>query len=147
MPSSGAGQGTTDDRPPPSDELFRALMDQAFDLIMVADRTGKTRYANAAFERVLGYPPDEIVGTSPAELAHPDDVPRLLAVIEQVASSPGAAGELDYRIRHRDGSWRWMQTIGRNLFDDPSVRGFLVTLRDVTEQRRTVEALRESEER
>ena len=147
MPSSGAGQGTTDDRPPPSDELFRTLMDQAFDLIMVADRTGTTRYANAAFERVLGYPPDEIVGTNPATLAHPDDVPRLLEVIEQVGSSPGAAGAVDYRLRHRDGSWRWMQTVGRNLFDDPSVRGYLVTLRDVTDERRAVEALRESEER
>ena len=114
---------------------------------MVADEKGITRYANEAFGRVLGYRPDELVGTSPAALAH------------RGRPSPADSGDRGRLARSRGhGNPRLPPASperlvvlaadgGQNLFADPSVRGFLITMHDLTEQKQAAEALRESEER
>ena len=134
--------------PPDSGEgVFRAIAEQSSDLMMIADRDLVVRWANTACERVLGYPPESLVGTDIFPMFHPDDVSSLAAAIERLCEVPGAAGAVDARIRAADGSWLWMETSGRNLLEDPAVRGFVVACRDVTNQRATEAALRASEAR
>ena len=102
---------------------------------MVADADHTVRWANMAFERVLGYEPESLVGRDILPLFHPDDLPRLAETIGRLSAVPGAAGTVDARIRAADGSWHQMETAGTNLLDDPAVRGFVVSMRDVTERR------------
>jgi hypothetical protein len=97
---------------------------------------------NQAAGPVLGRLPQELVGTNVASWLHPDDIPVLQAAIAAERETPGSVGEVDYRMRHADGSWRWLETSGKNLVDEPAVGGFLVTLRDISE-RKAAEAERE----
>lgn len=125
-----------------SAERFQALTEQSFDLIIVTDADSVIGYVNQAVGPVLGRLPEELVGTNVASWLHPDDVPALQAAIAAERETPGSVGEVDYRMRHADGSWRWLETSGKNLVDEPAVGGFLVTLRDISE-RKAAEAERE----
>ena len=118
-----------------SAERFQALTEQAFDLIVVTDADSVITYASPAVGPVLGRLPEELVGTTVASWLHPDDVAALQAAIAAERETPGAVGEVDYRMRHADGSWRWLETSGKNLVDEPAVGGFLVTLRDISERK------------
>ena len=108
---------------------------------------GLATYANSAIERILGYTPEEFTSVNHLALVHPDDLEAVGANVAEAARAPGSVAAFEYRVRHKDGSWRTIDSVGRNLVDDPAVGGFLVTLRDVTEQRLAEEAIRESEER
>jgi two-component system sensor histidine kinase/response regulator len=118
-----------------SGERFQALTEQSFDLIVVTDADSVIGYVNQAVGPVLGRLPEELVGTTVASWLHPDDVPALQVAIAAERETPGSVGEVDYRMRHADGSWRWLETSGKNLVDEPAVGGFLVTLRDISERK------------
>jgi len=125
-----------------SAERFEALTEQSFDLIIVTDADSVITYVNQAAGPVLGRLPEELVGTNVASWLHPDDIRALQAAIVAERETPGSVGEVDYRMRHADGSWCWLETSGKNLVDEPAVGGFLVTLRDISE-RKAAEAERE----
>lgn len=125
-----------------SAERFQAIAEQAFDMILVTDANSVIEYVNPAVGPVLGRRPEELVGTAVASWLHPDDIATLDAAIAAERETPGTVGGVDYRMRHADGSWRWLETSGKNLADGPAVGGFLVTLRDITE-RKAAEAERE----
>ena len=107
------------------------------------------RYASPAFGRMLGYDPEEVVGKmNVLDHVHPDDLPHVLEETEKALSEGGVAtNRAEYRFRHEDGSWRWVESAGTYLLDDPHVKGVVVQTRDITERKRTEEALREAEER
>ncbi|MDE3090901.1 MAG: PAS domain S-box protein, partial [Chloroflexota bacterium] len=131
-----------------SEERFRALIENATDLVIVLNPDGTGRYVSPSVERILGYPPEELVGTRIADFIHPDDLPAALQAIAYRAQTPGLAGQSsEFRVRHKDGSDRTMEVIGNNLLDDPAVNGIVVNARDITERRRAEESLRESEEK
>ena len=130
-----------------SEGRFRAIAEQSSDLMMIANRERVVQWANAAVERVLGYLPESLVGTNIFPLFHPDDVSALAETTRRLSEVPGMAGTVDVRMRAADGSWHWMETSARNLLDDPTVRGLVVSFRDVTDQRVAEAALRASEAR
>ena len=115
-----------------SDGFFRALADRSFELLMVGNGDRTVRWVNATFERVLGYPPGSLMGRNLVPLFHPDDLPGLVETISRPGAVAGASGAVDARIRAADGSWHLMETAGTNLFGDPAVGGFVVSMRDVT---------------
>ena len=116
--------------------LSRALVDNSQDLLSIYDDDGRFVFASTSHQLVLGYEPDELLGRKAIELLHPterDDVARAFAgqLLEHRPPVP-----LEHRIRHRDGSWRWIESIAVNLLDDPAIGGVLVEGRDVTDRRR-----------
>ena len=115
----------------------------------MVDPDGTLRYASPAFEQMLGYDPEEVVGKmNVLDHVHPDDLPHLLEETEKALSAGGVAtNKAEYRFRHKDGSWRWMESVGTYLLDDPHVGGVVVTSRDVTERKEAEHKLREAEER
>jgi PAS domain S-box-containing protein len=130
-----------------SEARFRTLTENAFDIVAIQDADGTIRYESPAIERVLGYTPDELVGTSALELVHPDDLTAVVEAIAAGVQTAGAVTRMDFRARHKDGSWRVLEAVGKNLLDDPQIHAIVTTSRDVTEQRAAEEAIRESEER
>jgi nitrogen fixation negative regulator NifL len=126
------------------DDLFRLLLENALDIITILDVDGTIRYESPSVRRILGYEPHELEGRSAFELMPEEDVQRVqraVAVLEQLRGAPGGTATLEFRFRHRDGSWRILEAIGRNMLDHPLLAGFLVNSRDVTERRRIEEEL------
>jgi len=110
---------------------------------MVTDPGGTIRYLSPSVERVLGYTPEEVVGTSTAEYVHPDDVERARGELEALLSKPGVhPAAVETRVRHKDGSWRHLEGMATNLLDDPAVEGLVFNQRDVTDRVRAEEEIK-----
>lgn len=113
------------------------LVQEGHDLVSIHDASGAFLYASPSHERVFGYTPDELLGTSPTELLHLEDAEQVIVRFRDQLTAEGAPGPFVHRTRCKDGSWRWIETIATNLTDDPAVGRFLVNARDVTEHRRS----------
>lgn len=131
-----------------SEARFYALFENALDIVMVTDADGTIRYMSPSVERVLGYRPEEMVGTNTAEYVHPGDLEGALNELGEAVSRPGVHPvAVETRVRRKDGSWRHLEGIANNLLDDPAVGGMVFNHRDVTDRVQAETALRESEER
>lgn len=130
-----------------SEEHFRALIENAADLITILDAEGTNIYESPTVRRILGYEPEELIGTRSVDHIHPEDVPGVLAAMQRAIEEPGAPVSAEYRFRHKDGSWRILQSTGINQFANPAVGGIVVNSHDVTEQRHGEAALAESQGR
>jgi diguanylate cyclase (GGDEF)-like protein/PAS domain S-box-containing protein len=128
---------------------LRSILQNSLDIITIVDPHATLIYANPACERALGYDPVKMVGTmNVLDHIHPEDLPRILEEWEELPFKEGkTTGTLEYRFRHADGSWRWLESVGVYLDDDPAVGGVVVNSRDVTERKQTEEALKAAEAR
>ncbi len=115
---------------------FRSLVTNASDIICVTDAIGRLTYGSPSTQRVLGYPPDDLIGTSVLDLVHPDDRDAVMGSLSTVAAQPGGVAVIAGRMRRSDGEWRDMEGTATNLADDPTIGGFVLNGRDVTDARR-----------
>ena len=129
------------------DARYRAITEQAFEVLLVIDRARVVGWANAASMRVLGYPPEVLVGKQLVPLVHAGDLAMVDELVERLRGTPGEGGVVTFRLRAADGSWRWMEASVTNLLDDPAVGGFVVAMWDVSAQRTVADALAASEAR
>ena len=129
-----------------SEEHFRALTENASDLITVLSAEGTYLYQSPSIMRLLGYTQADVLGGSPFAFMHPDDVAEAADALARMAGEPGTSHSVQFRFRHADGSWRVLESIGRTLLPDSVDEGIVVISRDVTERRRTEEALRAATE-
>lgn len=130
-----------------SERRFRALIQNSLDVVALVDRQGNIVYESPSISKVLGYMPDESVGRNAFALVHPDDLPKASEVFKRLTQNPDEYVTTEVRMRHKDGSWRWMSATGANLLDEPAVQAFVANYRDITEQKRAEEAVKESEQR
>jgi len=130
-----------------SEERFRALSEHASDLVAITDAGGMMRYASPSYRRLLGYDPAALEGKPVVARIHPDDRPLVRERLGALMAEDGARGEMKFRARHADGSWRVIEAMATNRLHDPAVRGVISISRDVTARVRTEEALRANEER
>lgn len=126
---------------------FRALVEHASDIVLVFDAQRLVTYVSPSHERLLGHPPSAIEGHDLYDIAHPDDLQLCRTAVDKVLSAAGTTVRIQYRVRHADGSWRWMEGIGTNLLDEPAIAGVVVNARDVTAWRAAEDQLCESEAR
>jgi PAS domain S-box-containing protein len=114
---------------------FRSLVNNSSDLITVLAPDGTIAYQSPSVQRMLGRRPAELVGTALGDLVHPDDQHDVsVSLTKLVEAAPGATANFGCRLRHKDGSWRHVESVCTNLADDPRVNGLVLNIRDVTEQ-------------
>jgi len=117
-----------------SEALYRSLTENAHDLVTILDGEGAISYESPAVETVLGYTHGAWVGRPVVERVHPDDRERIADFMREALARPGQNVPFERRARHADGSWRWLDGVGRNLLGDPAVRGIVTNSRDVTDR-------------
>ncbi|HXC25951.1 MAG TPA: PAS domain S-box protein [Gemmatimonadaceae bacterium] len=130
-----------------SERHHRELVENGSDLITIVSASGVVEYMSPSVQRLLGYAPSDIVGHPGSEFFHPDDAPRVQAAIQRDLAEPGMPHAVEFRFRHRDGTWRVLDALGQARLMRPGVYNIVVNSRDITERRRAEAALVESERR
>jgi two-component system, cell cycle sensor histidine kinase and response regulator CckA len=127
------------------EELFRLISENAADMIAVVDMDGRRVFNSFSYEKVLGYSLEELKKSSSFEQIHPEDREKVREAAEE-ARRTGVGRPLEYRVRHKDGTWRVLESTAsviRNSKGDPE--NMVIVNRDITERKRSAEALRRSE--
>jgi diguanylate cyclase (GGDEF)-like protein/PAS domain S-box-containing protein len=123
------------------DRLFQLISENAADMIAVVDQDGRRLYNSPAYQKILGYTQDELIATSPLEQIHPDDRARVLGAAKK-ASLTGCGERLEYRIRHKDGTWRVLESTSSAIRGPKGeAEGLVVVNRDISERKRAEETL------
>ncbi len=129
-----------------SEEHFRALIENAHDIITLVDEEGISHYVSPAIERILGYSPEERLGANFFELVHAEDRDAVMHKVLQASAEPGTTQFLAYRYRHRDGSMRIFEATG-SLHQpiDSQHQRVVINSRDVTDRKQLEDQLRHSQ--
>jgi diguanylate cyclase (GGDEF)-like protein/PAS domain S-box-containing protein len=112
---------------------FRSLVQNASDIILVADAGGILRYRSPSAERSLAFAPEP--ATTLAAVLHPDDGVRADNLREQARLHPGETVRGEWRVKQKTGGWLFVEVVGTSLLEDPHVRGIVLTMRDVHERK------------
>ena len=123
------------------EQRFRSLVQNSTDVVSIVSADNVLTYISPGVRAVLGYDPAEMIGSSNADLVHPDDQPVVAGKMAEIYGTPGATTTVHLRLRHADGSWRWFEMTSANLLDDPAVCGVVNNGRDITESRDIQERL------
>jgi PAS domain S-box-containing protein len=116
-----------------SEQRFRALVENASDLIVIIDADGTIRFVSPSIERVMGYRDEDILGMNILSLVRPNDLEVAVESLANVINQPGIHPPERFHVRHKDGSWRYLEASGNGLLHDPSVRGIVINAREVSE--------------
>ncbi|MEU4625633.1 EAL domain-containing protein [Actinoplanes sp. NPDC023801] len=114
---------------------FRLLVQNSTDMVTITEPGGVLTYVSPAAHGILGTDPGEMIGTALAGRMHPDDVATVTGRLAAVAAAPGSTATYQLRLRHADGTYRWLEVISANLTGEPSVGGVVSNARDITETR------------
>ena len=128
-----------------AEERFRRFVENLGDVVYAIDRSGTFLYCSPAIEQISAYKSDEVIGRSFADLAHPDDLPGLAAVLAR--NLAGESGQIEFRVFDKDGAMRWAHASSAPTFENGEVVGVTGVLSEITARKRTLEALYESEAR
>jgi PAS domain S-box-containing protein len=130
-----------------SERYFRSLIEDSSDLITVFDFDGTIRFKSPSIERIAGLRAAELVGRSIFEVCAADDRETLAAESRRIAEGGSDERVVHIRLRHRDGTWRVLESRLRLTMDARGARCIVANSRDVTERERILDDLRESKRR
>jgi len=130
-----------------SEALFRAVVEKSSEAISLTSADGSTRYLTASAWSLLGWTAEEMGLRTLREQVLPEDRALLEIKLAQLIQTGGRDMAIDLRVRHRDGSIRWIESKATNLLDNPDVRAIVGNYRDITARKQAEEELKASEAR
>jgi PAS domain S-box-containing protein len=133
--------------PPFDEERLRAVLEHSLDAMALIAADGTVVYVSPAITRVLGYTPEEFVALQPFEAVHADDREAAWGRLSEIVKQPNGTQSVLNRVRHKDGSWRWVETASTNQLQNPALRAVVASFRDVTDRKRAQDAVRDAEEK
>jgi len=128
-----------------SESYLRTIIENMPDVIVIVNAEGTILYRSPSAKYLFGYASDEPIDKNALDFIHPDDALQVMQIFAEVVRIPGYTVSIEFRIQHKDGSWRTVELLGKNLLDDPVVEGVVLYFRDITEHKGAEEALRVSE--
>ena len=117
------------------EKYFRALTENTLDILTILTGEGIYLYNSPSIKRVLGYEPSELAGHSAFPLVHPDDLKQAEEAFSRAIEHPDRTVVLEFRFRHQDGSWRYLESIGQSHLGDPEIAGVVLNSRDVSDRK------------
>jgi PAS domain S-box-containing protein len=123
-----------------SEERFRTLVQYASDAVSVIEESGTVVFVSPGIERITGFGPEHYLGTNASAHLYPRD--WSVEDRELLRTCPDPPQVREGRIAHADGSWRWVEVTQRDCLGDPSIRGIVTNVHDVTERREAEQAAR-----
>ncbi len=129
-----------------SEQRFRALVEHSSDAIALLGRDLEFLYASPSTERLLGFRPDDLIGRAFFEIVHPADVAAVHQFYAKSLEDPGEPSVGECRFRHADGTWRWIEGVGVNYFDDPAISALVLNYRDITDRKQAALQLQEAKD-
>ncbi|NJM64018.1 MAG: PAS domain S-box protein [Oscillatoriales cyanobacterium RU_3_3] len=124
---------------------LKSLLKNSADIITILESDGRVRYHSAGMERILGYKVEARIGKVHGELIHPEDLLAWQAYFGRLLEHPGIAGPIEYRKRHADGSWVYLEAVANSLLHDSNVRGIILNSRVIGDRKQAEMTARESE--
>lgn len=128
-----------------TEERFRALVEHSSDALALLNQDGKVQYTGPSTSRILGYENEDFTGRMGFEFIHPEDRENARRTFAALVKRRGQIILLHYRMRHKNGTWKWIEATANNLLEEPNVRSVVVNYRDITDRKVMEEALRKSE--
>lgn len=129
-----------------SDEAFKTLVQEGSDLIGILDKNANYIYVSPSVKTALGLTAQELINRNGFDLIHPDDKDLVIAEFSKLNTEKRVLIS-PCRIQHKNGSWRWIETVAINLTNDPKINGVVAVSRDITEWVNAEEEVRISEEK
>lgn len=141
-----ARDATEHDKVVEKETFYQALIEHGSDMMALLDETGNYLFVSGAIPRILGYTAKQLVGTNAFNLVHPDDVERVQELWSQF-DHHAALLAADFRHKTVTGEWKWLEAVVSNQLQNPAIRGYVLSLRDITERKAGRLKLEESEQR
>ena len=126
------------------EELFRLITENAADMIAVVDTRDERLYNSPSYEKILGYKPEDLRGTTAIDQIHPEDLEKVLKAAAD-ARRTGVGTSLEYRMRHKDGSWRTLESRASTIMKNGLVERLVIVNRDVTQRKNLEEQFRQAQ--
>ncbi len=130
-----------------SEERFRTLIEKSADAVQLVSPEGEILFSSDSVKNVLGYTPDELAHEGVTPYLHPEDREYFFKNFNDLIQHPGKQVLMQYRAKHKDGSWAWLETVGVNHIDTPNINALVGNFRNITEQKKAETKLKNSEER
>ncbi len=127
-----------------NEERFRSLIQNLSDIIILLDKKGDICYVSPSVENILGYRSDDLNGRIIFEYIHPEDISAVQSVFADVIQRSNVVVISEFRFRHSDSSWIYLESAFNNLLDNPSVKGVIMNSRDTTERKQAEEKIKAS---
>lgn len=128
-----------------SERLFRLVMDNMLDIVLVINNKGQYRYISPSIKAYTGFSPHEMIGRDAHEFVHPEDRDRIMEEIKDIFSR-GESGRSEMRVAMKNGDFIWFDAVGRIVTDDGE-RRLVVVCRDISQRKQMEAELRESQEK
>lgn len=122
-----------------SEEQFRLLVENISDIITVINDNGVICYESPSLERSFGYQPEELMGKNVIDFVHPDDQPDVAAALASCFHNLGVSASMQVRFRHKDSSWRIIESIGKSILDRTGQLVAIINSHDITEKKQAEE--------
>ncbi|MFI5221048.1 MAG: PAS domain S-box protein, partial [Bacteroidia bacterium] len=126
-----------------SEERFRKLVQYSTDVTTIIQPDGTFTYVSPSIMRLFGYT-ESLVGHNAFAFIHPDDLQRAQVELQRAIEKGGVSDPIELRFRTPAGDYKYIETIGNNLMDEPSIRGIVLNSREINERKKVEAALAET---
>ncbi len=130
-----------------TEERFHSIIQSSSDMMFILDKNNLISYESPSVSGIIGYPEGFFIGKSPFSLVNPVDLDVVLHDMKMVNDSTNDGVPTEFRIKKADDTWIYLEAIASNLLENPAVNGIVITARDISERKKTGEAIRLSEEK